>query len=276
MDLWFVYNHSYCALGDYGSCRIRDTERSQTTEDVFHGFWTWWRSKILLFLIPNHWFLLGTNFKNTLTEGLRFLQQCSGVFRSSVMWSCVPGILKEHSAIFFLDSLTLEGGRHHIPLKSWELLTQQQCITCQKTRVLKKIKVQAVFTHHPHECLPFTGSACQPPFSSELCKQLSNTWHDMICFSSSSLVISRDSSVGIVTELWAQWSRFQILAAARQFYLLQNIQPSSGTHPASYSKGTGGLFPLGKAVGAWGWPRPSSNAGVKNEWSYTSTPYVPS
>jgi hypothetical protein len=42
--------------------------------------------------------------------------------------------------------------------------------------------------------------------------------------------------------------------------------------PASYPMGTMGSFPGGKAAGAWSWPLTPSNAEVKNEWSYTSTP----
>jgi hypothetical protein len=129
----YVYNYSYCALGDYGSCWVRDTERSQTTEDIFHGFWTWWRSKISLFLIPNHWFLLGMNFKNTLTQGSRFAQWCSSVFRPFVIWQCIPGILKIQSAIFFFWTPLTAEDAGTIFLTMLEPQTQQWCITCQKT-----------------------------------------------------------------------------------------------------------------------------------------------
>jgi hypothetical protein len=36
------------------------------------------------------------------------------------------------------------------------------------------------------------------------------------------------------------------------------VQTGSGVHPTSYTMGTGGSFPGGKAAGAWSWPRTSS------------------
>jgi len=44
--------------------------------------------------------------------------------------------------------------------------------------------------------------------------------------------------------------------------------------PTSYSKGTGGFFFWGKVTGAWMGLSAPSNAKVKNEWSYTSTPPI--
>jgi hypothetical protein len=49
---------------------------------------------------------------------------------------------------------------------------------------------------------------------------------------------SCDSSVGSETRLWAEWSEVFFLTRTRHFYTLQNVQASSGAHPASYSKGT--------------------------------------
>jgi hypothetical protein len=43
-------------------------------------------------------------------------------------------------------------------------------------------------------------------------------------------------------------------------------------HPASYSRGTRGSFPGGKATEAWNWPLISTSAEVKNVWRYISTP----
>jgi hypothetical protein len=57
----------------------------------------------------------------------------------------------------------------------------------------------------------------------------------------------RDSSVGIATG-WT--ARVRFLTGARDFYLLHSVQTVSGTHPDSYSMGTGGYFTGGKAVGA--------------------------
>jgi hypothetical protein len=44
--------------------------------------------------------------------------------------------------------------------------------------------------------------------------------------------------------------------------------------PSFLSNGYWGFFPGSKAAGAWSWPSPRSNAEVKNEWSYTSTPPI--
>ena len=49
---------------------------------------------------------------------------------------------------------------------------------------------------------------------------------------------SCDSPVGSETRLWAEWSAVLFLTRTRHFYTLQNVQTSSGAHPASYSKGT--------------------------------------
>jgi hypothetical protein len=43
-----------------------------------------------------------------------------------------------------------------------------------------------------------------------------------------------DSSVGIVTELWAGWSRDRILVGAR---LSASVQTGPGAHPASCAMG---------------------------------------
>jgi hypothetical protein len=48
---------------------------------------------------------------------------------------------------------------------------------------------------------------------------------------------SRGSSIGIVTRLQAGGSGVRIPEGERDFSLLQNIQSSSGAHPASYSMG---------------------------------------
>jgi hypothetical protein len=51
------------------------------------------------------------------------------------------------------------------------------------------------------------------------------------------------------------------------FSLYYRVQTDSGAHPASYPMGTRSSFPEGEADHS-----PPSNAEVKNEWSYTSTP----
>jgi hypothetical protein len=64
---------------------------------------------------------------------------------------------------------------------------------------------------------------------------------------------SRDSSVGIALGygLGDRGSRVRFLAGAGNHSLHHGVQNSSGAHPASYSMGTRGSFPRGKAAGAW-------------------------
>jgi hypothetical protein len=63
---------------------------------------------------------------------------------------------------------------------------------------------------------------------------------------------SRDSSVGIALGygLDDRGSRFLFPEGAGNFFLHHRVQNGSGAHPASYSMGTGGSFPGGKAAGA--------------------------
>jgi hypothetical protein len=73
------------------------------------------------------------------------------------------------------------------------------------------------------------------------------------------------SMVSIATGLWAEWSGLQILLGSRSLYL-QNVQMSSGVHPASNSLSTA-LFLGGKVAGVWhGFKHsPLSTLKVKNE-----------
>jgi hypothetical protein len=63
---------------------------------------------------------------------------------------------------------------------------------------------------------------------------------------------SCDSSIGIVLgyglDDWG--SRVQFRMRAGNFSCPHCVQNSSGAHPASYSMGTRGSFPRGKAAGA--------------------------
>jgi hypothetical protein len=43
-----------------------------------------------------------------------------------------------------------------------------------------------------------------------------------------------------------------------KFSLLHVVQTATGVHPTSYTIGTGGSFPGGKAAGAWSWELTSS------------------
>jgi hypothetical protein len=86
---------------------------------------------------------------------------------------------------------------------------------------------------------------------------------------------SRDSSVGIVTRLWAGQSGFYGSIPDRGWdFFSSPPRPEWLWDPPSllyneYQE----LFRWGKAAGAWSWPPPSS-AGVKNACSYTSTPPI--
>jgi hypothetical protein len=65
-----------------------------------------------------------------------------------------------------------------------------------------------------------------------------------------------DSSVGIALGygLDDRGSRFRFLAGAGNFSLHHRVQNGSGAPSASYSMGTRGSFPGGKAAGSWSWP----------------------
>jgi hypothetical protein len=63
---------------------------------------------------------------------------------------------------------------------------------------------------------------------------------------------SRDSSVGIVTRLWARSPevRVEFPAEERDFPLLHDVQTDSWAHRSSYTMSTGCCFPGCKAAGA--------------------------
>jgi hypothetical protein len=71
---------------------------------------------------------------------------------------------------------------------------------------------------------------------------------------------SRDSSVGIALGYGSddRGSMVRFPAGPRNFSLHHRIQNSYGAHSASYSMGTRGSFPRGKAAGAWNCSPPYS------------------
>ena len=71
-------------------------------------------------------------------------------------------------------------------------------------------------------------------------------------------------NVSSITMLLAGQSRAQIQTWREDFSFLQNIQTSSGDHPASYSMGT---VVLSQGYSSW-------STKIKNTWSYTSTPPI--
>jgi hypothetical protein len=66
----------------------------------------------------------------------------------------------------------------------------------------------------------------------------------------------RDSLVGIALGygLDDRGSRVRFQAGAENFSLHHRVQNGPGAHSASYPRGTRGIFPGGKAAGAWSWP----------------------
>ena len=54
----------------------------------------------------------------------------------------------------------------------------------------------------------------------------------------------------IASRIWAGLSCVQFPAGARDFYVLQNVQTSSGVHLALYSPGAGDFFLGGTVMGA--------------------------
>jgi hypothetical protein len=83
--------------------------------------------------------------------------------------------------------------------------------------------------------------------------------------------IRRDSSVGIEMsyKLDGRGTGVGSPAGVRYSSLFHNVQTGSGAHPASYPTSTGDLFPGVKRLGREA--DHSSNAEIKNEWSYTFT-----
>jgi hypothetical protein len=59
----------------------------------------------------------------------------------------------------------------------------------------------------------------------------------------------------------------------RDFFLLRHFKTGSGA-PRPPFHWLPGLFPRGKAAGAWSYPRTFTSAEVKNEWKYNSIPPV--
>jgi hypothetical protein len=66
----------------------------------------------------------------------------------------------------------------------------------------------------------------------------------------------------------------RVPAEAGNFSLLHRVQTGSGTHPASYPRGTRGSFPGVKQPRREADHSLPSSVKVKNAWSYTSTPPV--
>jgi hypothetical protein len=88
---------------------------------------------------------------------------------------------------------------------------------------------------------------------------------------------SQGSIVSIVTVLWAGRFGVRISVGARGFSLLQKRPDQVWVPPSVLFSGYQGSFPIVKWLRHEVNHSPPSNAEVKNEWIYTSTPpYMPS
>jgi hypothetical protein len=87
-----------------------------------------------------------------------------------------------------------------------------------------------------------------------------------------SVLKSRDGSVSIATRLWTGRSGLRYPTGTGNFSLRHRLQTDSGAHSASYPVGTTCSFPGVKWPGLEADHSPPSNAEVKNERSYTSSP----
>jgi len=69
-----------------------------------------------------------------------------------------------------------------------------------------------------------------------------------------------------------QWGVVQFSTGTRNLFFLLKVQTGCLHHPASYSIGTFGPFPVVKRQGAEGNRSFYCSAAVKNVWTYASTP----
>jgi hypothetical protein len=73
------------------------------------------------------------------------------------------------------------------------------------------------------------------------------------------LHFSRDSAVGIATGYRLDDREVGIrVPVGSRIFTSHVVQTGSGVHPTYYTLGTWGLFPGGKAAGAWSWPLTSN------------------
>jgi hypothetical protein len=72
----------------------------------------------------------------------------------------------------------------------------------------------------------------------------------------------------------AEGETVRIPAGSTDFPLSQNVKTASGAHSAYYSMRIDVFFPAIKRLGRERNHLSASSAEVKNEWSYTSTPYT--
>jgi hypothetical protein len=79
------------------------------------------------------------------------------------------------------------------------------------------------------------------------------------------------------TGLWTGWAGIRVATGTGNLSPHPRVQTGSGTHPASYSMGTSGSFPGGKAAGAYSWPLTSIQCrGQECVELYCHSPNTPS
>jgi hypothetical protein len=82
-----------------------------------------------------------------------------------------------------------------------------------------------------------------------------NPWFKLLSLiSSTGIVQSQDSAVGIATRYGLDGGGVRSSSPGRVKNFLHFFQTGSGVHPAFCPVGTGSNFSGGKAAGAWSWP----------------------
>jgi hypothetical protein len=125
----------------------------------------------------------------------------------------------------------------------------QKSFWCQKIMSSRKVPSRGVKSDvHPIYVLVVRSGALQTAAPSRTPVNLPAAQ-----FLVSNLLIDRNSAVGTVTsyKLDDRGILVRLLARARNFHLLPNVQTRYGTYPASYSVGGGRYFPGNKAALVW-------------------------
>jgi hypothetical protein len=137
-----------------------------------------------------------------------------------------------------------------------------QCLTCHSV-IIKK---------HTNRCWKERGKVTLLVTRSQLTASNRRFSSEMLVIKSECLYVIQWVSLNIL--FCPSTGRVRFPAGAGNFSPHHRVQNGSGAHQASYTKGTRGSFPGGKAAAAWSWPLTPSGAEVKNAWSYTSTPPI--
>jgi hypothetical protein len=151
----------------------------------------------------------------------KYKSSFSGLWRKVVLWYDTT-VSEVHPASIFR-------------VKRWYPTTTLQDVTTQKT-------MTRIFTAVKTSYQAFSKNVCF------------NYWYPIGFYSVLSMMCL---SYLYLCHIW-RWSDLMKYKCGRpgsipgrDFFLRHCIQTDSGVHPASYTLGTGGSFPGGKAVGAW-------------------------